>query len=132
MSFVSPALEYDTGGGPIVINMAGGLDVDDHPELEQERKDVFGGTGIRQSNNFYTEEIITLSFSFETEAIVDSVDTMMKDWVLAGNTFKYIPDQTVTGVFTTVQLIGKTFEPRRMTPGRDLWEFELVVREAIT
>lgn len=132
MALVLPAYVYDSGGGPVTINFTQPLEMDDHPILDVERKDVFGGTGIRQSNVQYIEEIITLSHQFEAESVIDSVDTMMETWVLLGNTFDFLPDQTVTGVFDTVELIDKKFSPKRMVTGRDLWEFKIKVRKQIT
>jgi hypothetical protein len=131
MALIFPALIYDAGAGDVTIDMTQPLEKDDHPILKLKKKDVFGGTGIRQRNVGYIEEIITITAQFEPEATVDAVDTMMKTWVLLGNTFKYVPDNTDYLTFQTVELLDGGFSPERMNTGRDFWKFKLKVRIAI-
>ena len=132
MALLLPAFIYDAGAGDVTINFTQPIEKDDHEDLRLKKKDVFGGTGIRQRNTLWVEERIVLSMQFETEATIDLVTTMMRDWVLLGNTFKYVPDNTDLLTFTTVESMDSAFRPVRIVEGSDLWKFKMNVRKAIT
>lgn len=128
---VFPAYSYSTGGPEIFINFTNPIARDPKPEERSSRKDVIGGTGVRQVNWQFNERIITLEHEFVPESEIDLVATMMRDWVLRGGSFKFYEDQTVTGIYQILQLLDKNFEPTRMSKKVDIWRFELTCRVEI-
>ena len=133
MANIKPAFEYDTGGGPITITFGGNINSDDKFKPRGRGiRDLFAGSGIRQRNKDFNEERLRLKIEFVSETIIDEIITMMKDHVLAGNTFKYIPDQDTPGTFITVQLLDSAFNPDRMFDTVNIWSFTLNLRKAIT
>jgi len=131
MSVELPRYVYDAGAGDVIIDFAECLAEDPHQTLETMRKDVFGGTGIKQTNFFYTNQVITLVHEFVPEATIDLVDTMMTSWVLKGNTFDFYEDQTVTGSYLTLELLDKKFKPKRMNKKVDIWKYKIKCRVQI-
>jgi len=133
MASTKPAFEYDTGGGPITITFGVNINSDDKFKPRGRGvRDIFAGSGIRQRNTDFNEERLRLRIEFISETIIDEVITMMKDHVLAGNFFKYIPDQLVPATFDTVQLLDSAFNPDRMFDTVNLWAFSLNLRKSIT
>ena len=132
MSQILPRYVYDSGSGNVIIDFTAPIAADPKEQIRANVQHVFGGTGIRQSNHKYNETVRVLEHEFITEAEIDAVILMMDTWVLLGNTFDFYEDQTVTGVFTTVQLVDRAFAPVRMNKKLDIWRFRITVREEIT
>lgn len=121
---------YDAGAGDVTITLTRPLAADIHPIRKANIREVTGGSGVRQRNKNYTEQIFSIELQFEPEATIDLIDTMMADHVEAGGTFKFFPDKDL-GTFLTVEYLGNTWKPNRSTFTRDFYEGELEVRIAI-
>jgi len=132
MALQFPRYVYDSGSGNVIIDFLEPIAEDPHPSVQAVRKDAFSGKGIRQSVHHFNDEVYTLVHQFETESIIDAVQTMMDTWTLLGNEFDFYEDQTITGVFKTLEVLDKTFRPRRMNKKLDIWEFRIRARLQIT
>jgi len=127
-----PRFEYDPGTGTVQIDLTVPLTNPDTNDLNWSGAEAKSGTGKRQRNTFYIEEIKTLKFEFVTRANRDKIETMMKDWVIKGNTFTYYPDVTDLLTFFTLEYMPKTWVGSKRTAlALDRWDIELVVREYI-
>ena len=75
-----PRLSYDAGAGTINIDFTSVLEDTSGDEFDQniDRVDVKGGTGRRQSNFNYIEEVLEANFQYVTTANKDKVKTPTK------------------------------------------------------
>ena len=131
MALILPAYKYDAGAGLVTINFTEPLADDDVFGIRAAVRDTFGGSGKRQRHFDFNEEVLTLHHKYVPEAELTSVITMMRDWVLRGNTFDFYHDQTV-GTFFTLECLDKTFDDfDRMFANLTRFEFKINVRKYI-
>lgn len=131
MALILPKYVYDAGAGAVTINFTEPLADDDIFNPKAKIREAKGGTGIRQRQKDFIEEKLTIHHKYVPEAELNSVITMMKDWVLGGGHFDFYPDQTA-GPFTSVEFMGDEFEFDRMFTNVARFEFKVPVRKRIT
>lgn len=133
MAIIKPAYIYNAGAGDVTITFTQPIQGEPIFEPKFKVRDAIGGSGIRQRQLEYYEEITTLHHAFETLAVRDAVILMLTAWVGAGGSFKFVPDQTVPGTFFTVELMDDSFASLdRQFTNLARYEFKLKVRKAIT
>ncbi len=133
MALELPRYEYDAGAGTVTIDFTEPLADDPKFKPRVKARDSLGGSGIRQRNSDFQEEVAELNHEFVPESEIDLVITMMKDHVLEGNTFDFTPDRVAApGTKFTVEYLDDEFEPDRMFLQRNLWRFRLRIRKEIT
>jgi hypothetical protein len=90
-------------------------------------------SGVRQVAVYNIEEIRTLSFSFLTEALKNSLDTFLKTHGCLGNSFQYFEDKTLL-TFNTYELDDLKPTPKKLTAkGVDqyVWEYSFKFRRVL-
>ena len=108
---ILPAFAYTPAGGTeIVINFDEPIQHSDKLSLDFKGRDSFSGSGVMQRQLDYVNDKFVISQVFSTEAQRDAVETMMRDHVGGGGSFKYIPDNNSLGTFDTVQLTDKGWD----------------------
>ena len=129
-----PAFAYTaTGATEIIINFTVNIAHSDEFNLRAQVRDSFSGSGIMQRQTDFIEDRIILEQRFIPETERDLVETMMRDHVLGGGTFKYIPDQTDLLTFTTVQLVDTRWDGSTRDPiTLNLFKWRLNLRKVIT
>lgn len=124
-------INYPTGTTTNQIDFTNPLKIDDSFENIAKRSVKFSLSGKQQTAYDYNEEVKTVSITFETSAVRDSLLTFFQDHAGQGKSFDLVEDR-VSAPGTTIEcyFVGNSFKFEREAKGVDYWKVSFKIRKA--